>query len=227
MSADFIAAVKKGDREGVERMLAADPGLVTAKDEHGVSAISLSVYHGRYEVMKAILARRPALDVFEAAAVGDADRTRELVSQDPVLANAWSPDGFFPLGLAAFFKHPAVAKVLLEHGADATMASRPAKFTPLHSATSDDAGQVTKDLVQMLLDANADPNARSASDGTPLHSAAFTGDVAVMQLLLAYGADATAVDNKGHTPLDIARDRGHSEIAALLHHSVTNRRRKP
>jgi ankyrin repeat protein len=223
--AEFIEAVKQGDRDAVERMLAQDPSLVGARDERGVSAVLLSHYYGRDEVARVLLARRPQLDIFEAATVGDAERVRELLSQDRSLANAWSPDGFFPLGLAAFFKRPVVAKVLLEHGANVHMASKPAGFTPLHSAIADDAGTPTKDLVRMLLDAGADPNARSATDGTPLHTAAFIGDIPVVQMLLAAGGDPYTPDNKGHTPLDVAREQRHSEVAALLHHRLTNRKR--
>jgi len=225
LPAEFIEAVKRGDREAVERMLAEDPSLVGAKDERGVSAVLLSHYYGKEDVARVLLARRPQLDIFEAAAVGDAERVRELVTRDRSLANAWSVDGFFPLGLAAFFKRPGAATVLLEHGADVHMASKPAGFTPLHSAIADDAGAVTKDLVRMLLDAGADPNARSATDGTPVHTAAITGNIAVLQMLLAAGGDPHAPDNKGQTPLDLARETRHSEAAALLHHSVTDRRR--
>ncbi len=225
MSAEFIDAVKTGDRAAVERMLASDPSLVGAKDEHGVSAVLLSHYYGKDDIARVLLDLRPALDIFEAATAGDAERARELLAQDRALANAWSPDGFFPLGLASFFKRPAVAKVLLEHGASVHMASKPAGFTPLHSAIADDAGTPTKDLVRMLLDAGADPNARSASEATPLHTAAFIGDLPVIQMLLAAGGDPYAPDDRGETPLDVARARHHSEAAALLHHRVTDRKR--
>ena len=70
-----------------------------------------------------------------------------------------------------------------------------------------------------------DPNAKSREGGTPLHSAAYTGDLEIAELLLAYGSDPGATDVKGSTPLDIARDRGNVEVAALLHHAVTNRKR--
>jgi ankyrin repeat protein len=224
VTVEFIEAVKKGDREAVEHMLASDPSLVSAKDEQGVSAILLSHYHGKDDVARVLMARRPELDIFEAATVGDADRVRALVASDRALANAWSPDGFFPLGLAAFFKRSAVAKVLLEHGADPRMASKPAGFTALHSAVADDTGSDVKDLVRMLLEAGADPNARSATAGTPVHTAAFTGNVPVLELLLAAGGDASVTDRKGSTPLDYARDRSHPEAAAILHDAVLRRR---
>jgi ankyrin repeat protein len=224
MAAEFIAAVKKGDREAVERMLASDPTLVRARDEQGVSAVLLSHYYGKADVARALLALRPELDIIEAATAGDTERVRALLAADRALANAWSADGFFPLGLAAFFKRPAVARILIEHGADPGMASKPAGFTPLHSAVADDAGTDVKELVRMLIDAGADPNARSASGGTPLHTAGFTGSVAVTEMLLAAGADPEATDAKGLTPLDHAREQGHPEVAAILHDAVLGKR---
>jgi ankyrin repeat protein len=224
MSADFIALVKRGQREAVDRLLDSNPSLVGAKDENGISAILLAHYYGKADVARALLARKPTLDIFEASAAGDADRVRELATSDRALANAWSPDGFFPLGLAAFFKRPAAAKVLIACGADPRMASKPAGFTPLHSAVADDAGAATTDLVRMLLDAGADANARSASGGTPLHTAAFTGNIPVIEMLLAAGAKPEEADDKGRTPLDVARERKHTEAAARLHDAVIERK---
>ena len=225
MAAQFFDAVKKGDRAAVDRMLAADPSLASAKDEKGTSAVLLAHYYGKAEVAAALLSRAPALDIFEAATAGDTRRMTALIDADPSLANAVARDGYTPLGLAAFFKRREAVRALLERGANPSVPSRDQGFTPLHSAVATDAAGSEREIVRLLLEAGADPNAKSREGGTPLHSAAFTGDLEIAELLLAYGADPNATDPKGLTPLDIARDRRSVEVAALLHRAVTNRTR--
>jgi uncharacterized protein len=225
MAGQFLEAVKKGDRVTVAEMLDADPSLATAKDASGTSAVLLAHYYGKAEVAAALLSRAPALDIFEAATAGDAKRVVALVDADRSLADAVAHDGYSPLGLASFFKRREVVQALLERGAKPNVPSRDQGFTPLHSAVASDAGPVDGDIVRLLLEAGADPNLKSREGGTPLHSAAFTGDTRIAELLLAYGADPNERDKKGQTPLDIARDRRNVEVAALLHHAITNRKR--
>ena len=45
----------------------------------------------------------------------------------------------------------------------------------------------------------------------------------ITRLLLAAGGDAHLKNDKGLTPLDLARERGNSEAAALLHDAVVGK----
>lgn len=222
MRTEFLAAVKKGDHDLVLRMLAKHPALANARDENGVSAILLSQYHGRSDVARALLAHRPSLDIFDAAAAGDAGRVRELLSADASLANATAPDGFSPLGLAAFFGQTEAAEVLLAHGADPNKPSaNEMNVTPLHSAVADGGNTA---IAKMLIAAGADVNVTQRHGWTPLHGAAASGAVEIVRLLLARGADPHATHDGGATALDLAREKDHSEAAALLHDAVLGRR---
>jgi len=223
MASELFTAIKGGDKAAVERLLDKDQSLVDARDESGLSPVLAALYRGKNDIATAILRRGPKLTVFEAAAAGDLARVRELVERDRAQANAVSPDGYSPLGLAAFFRRSDVAAYLLDRGSDPRAAARQGGFTPLHSAVATDAAPIDGQLVGRLLDAGANPNARSTSGGTPLHTAAFTGDRTILDLLLERGGDASIKNEEGKTAAEIARERGHPEMARLLEDRLAQR----
>lgn len=217
MSAELFEAIKRGARTTVDSLLAADPALAQAREPGGTSAVLTSLYHGKREICVLLLARKPRLDIFEASATGDVDRTRQLLDEDPSRANAVASDGFHPLGLAAFFKCREVVELLLERGADtAPPSANPPAFTALHSAAASDGGARDMSIVRALVEAGAPVNARSGSGTTALHTAAFLGDMEVAELLLSRGADPRIASNDGKTPIDLARERGHAALAERL-----------
>jgi len=217
VTAELFEAIKRGARATVASLVADDPRLAEAREPGGTSAVLTALYHRKPEICVLLLARKPRLDIFEAAATGDVERTRELLDEDPTRANAFAADGFHPLGLAAFFKRPGAVKLLLERSADPAPASRnPQAFTPLHSAAASDAGSRDMAIVRALVEAGAPVNAQSGSGTTPLHTAAFLGDTEVVELLLSRGADPRIAAKDGKTPIDLAREQGHAELADVL-----------
>jgi len=169
-----------------------------------VSEILQAKYRGDNARVEEILRTGPTLNIFEAAATGRTARVRELIAADPALLNAYAPDGFHPLGLAAFFGNTATVEALVQAGANVNQQSREAmKVGALHSA----AAARRPDIVEMLLAAGADPNLRAEGGLTPLHSAGATGQIDVAEMLLKRGGDINAADDRGKTPLAYAEER--------------------
>ena len=81
--ADLIAAVNADDATLVAELVAADPSLANARDEAGVSALMLSKYRFARPVTDALIAADPERDIFEATALGEIERLRERLLDDP------------------------------------------------------------------------------------------------------------------------------------------------
>lgn len=78
-------------------------------------------------------------------------------------------------------------------------------------------------MVEMLLDANADPNAQDKEKRTPLHVAAEGGRLSVVRVLLATKGRLGVKDMHGCTPLHYAAIKGNTEIVKLLLTSGRNK----
>jgi ankyrin repeat protein len=182
---DLFEAIEAGNAEKVRSILAEDPSRAGPRSQTGVSALLWARYRNQPEMVDALLAAGPALDVFDAAALGRLDRLAELVGHDPEQANACSADGFTPLGLAAFFGQPAAVRFLIGQGADVhAVARNPMLVQPLHAATA----SRNAESVRLILEAGADPDAQQQEGWTALMVARRHGDDEIVALLLAHGA---------------------------------------
>jgi ankyrin repeat protein/acetyl esterase/lipase len=130
-----------------------------------------------------------AEEIHIAAAAGDLNKVRALLEADPTLLESKDNLGFTPLHSACLAKQAAVAKFLLDKGANVN-ARDYFDLTPLHRASYDTGQHVG--LIQLLLDKGADVNAQGGNGNTPLHFAALKGDLKAAKLLLDHGADVNA-----------------------------------
>src|SRR5262249_19685720 len=184
-------------------------------DAQGLSPLMVALYHNAPAIADLLLGRLPqdSLTLHEAAATGNAARLEQLLAQDPQAVNAWSPDGFQPLGLAAFFGRTEASELLLHRGGDVnTPARHPFGVTALHAALA----SPKPEFARVLIAAGADVNAAQSGGETPLHEAAFNGYLELARFLLEHGANPAATDSKGRTPIELAREREQTAVAELL-----------
>ncbi len=180
-----------------------------------LSPIMDALYHGRADEAQRLVADASpdSLTIHEAAAAGVVPRLEQLLASDPATLNAWSPDGFQPLQLAAFFGRRQAVELLLARGAEVnTHARHEFHVAALHAAL---AGP-DHEIARLLVAAGADVNSRQQGGGTPLHEAAQNGEVELVRLLLEHGADPKATDDQHRTAADFAREQSHTEVVDFL-----------
>jgi ankyrin repeat protein len=207
---EIFEAIKGGRLDEVRAIVERDRSQLSARDGNGVSAILLAVYHGKAEVAQLLVKMGAAIDIFEASALGKADRIAGLLRDDPARVSAYSQDGFYPLGLAAFFGHLDAVRALIAAGADVHAVARNSfKVQPIHAA----AASRNLDIVRAVLEAGADPNVPQQQGFVPLHEAGTNGNRALAELLIKHGADPHLANEAGKSSIDLARDKGHNDLA--------------
>ncbi len=161
-SEEIFGAIAAGEMKRVHDLVAQDASCAGARNEQGISALMWALYNRRSDKADVVLDAASGVDVFEAAALGRTETISELIAEDATLVGAWSPDGFTALHLAAFFGHAEAVTLLLQQGAEASVAAKnPYMVHPLHSA----AASGSTETVQALLKGGANVNAAPHGGG--------------------------------------------------------------
>ncbi|TGK24122.1 ankyrin repeat domain-containing protein [Leptospira yasudae] len=214
---EIFQAIASGLKAKVIGLLKRDPSLFQSVTEEGITPVLFSLYYGKLDISKEIYEIHPERNLFEAAALGDLEEVKKIVSSSADSINSFSKDGWSALHLAAYFGHLEVAKFLISSGADLSLTSKSKLSfgnTALHSAVA--TGK--KAIVELLLEKGADANAlQNPGSITPLHVAASRpGSLEIIQLLLKKGADKSKRSSEDQTPQAIALERGNSAEAKVL-----------
>jgi RNA polymerase sigma factor (sigma-70 family) len=144
------------------------------------------------EVYKHLVARGAYVDIGMAAVTGDLARVRELVDEDPSLANR--PDVYHsyyagcgtPLKNAAAGGHIEIVKLLLERGADPNLPEE--GIAPHGHALYSAVYNGHYDIAKLLLEHGAYPNPEVESSAEAAWIAIRRGDIPMLELLASCGA---------------------------------------
>jgi ankyrin repeat protein len=209
---ELFDAIASGDAAALVALLDSDGSLLNSR-RNGISPILFAVYNGHAELVDAFLDRGLTPSFCEACALGDKDSVTRILDAGPSLLDSYSEDGFPAVGLAVFFRHPEIARLLIERGADVNAAARNAfRVAPVHAA----AAVRDAETMRFLIEHRADVNARQQLGYTALHTAAQHGDEEMVDRLLAAGADCHLAGDDGKTPADLAAAHGHANLAKRL-----------
>jgi uncharacterized protein len=105
------------------------------------------------------------------------------------------------------------AKDLVRQGANVNLADRNG-WTPLHFAAQNDDAVTAR----FLLDSGALVDPRDSYGNTPLFTAVFNsrGHGELIELLRQRGADATAINKSGASPVSLARSIANYDVAGFF-----------
>lgn len=210
----LVEAIANHDLAGVKQMLATDPALAKSADAAGSTALMHASASGTVTIMQALVEAGAEVNAKNARAatalhwaVSDEAKVK-LLLLNGAAANAKTVEGRTPLYAAASMPAGAASvRHLLEANADvnaATLVGATALFPAVNASA---------EITKLLLDKGADANRATLSGVTPIM---FTRDAAVVQLLVAHGADVKARSKVGETALMDAAARGDLAAAKVL-----------
>ena len=180
-------AASLGDVERVRRLLEAGARVDTVKDD-GNTALHCAAIMGHNKVVELLVEEEADLEV-----TGNSGTT--------------------PLMMAASMGHLEIVKTLLQAGANPDTKHQFGKTTAIHFAA--EVGR--NEIVKLLCDSGAHVEAEKVTGGTALHTAVdanMSDTVAVLVEHCGAGVDKLLMGDT--TPLYLAAQRGHTEVARQL-----------
>lgn len=175
--------------EGAVRSLLAMGVQIDDTDKDGQTALHQAIKTGNLEMTELLLERGASIE-----------------GQDSTKAT--------PLICAVKSGHESIVRLLLSRGSDISAKDKE-DWTCLHHAVHRPGWDNTR-IIQQLVQARADVNARCRTQETPLHMAVKLGKRAVAEILLDRGAGLHDQDGAGDTPFHIAVSAGHHTLVDLL-----------
>lgn len=197
-----------------DRVFFREPGLAAAPGKDGCTPLLAAAQAGRLEAVRVLIESGASLEkedsqggtpIFYAAERGHTEVV-QVLAEAGAEVNPKKVWGWNPLSVAIKNGHLETVRVLVAKGSDLTRGL----------AVAITAGH--EDIIRFLVE-SAGINVNVSDPGnqmTPLVMAAGRGRLGLVQLFLAAGADLSASDADGRTPLGEAARTGRTEIVVYV-----------
>lgn len=214
----FVSAVRSTDMAAVEKLIAADPEIVKAKDRAGSTPLHHAAGFGSYEIVKLLLDkgsdpnaanRRKSTPLFWA--VHDEKKVRLLIECGADINAKLAEGRTLVYQAASLGDGLSLLRLLLEKGADPDVKTITG-MTPLMAA----AGHAKVEAMRLLIEKGGNVNAKNSAGATALMAAASTGSPDAVRILLEKGADPNVINKRNQTALAGAATTGVEETVKLL-----------
>lgn len=221
-SQEIFEAVKADDLSKVRALVEADPLLLQARDENGLTPLHWACREVHEEVLTYLVARKADVNAKDAegntpliyaAQSGGLAAVRRLMDHGADAAHK-SPFGYTPLLRAILSNSLEIAELLIASGADVNLVFREDYYgdTPLSFAVK--SGNLK--MVKILHQNGADLRCRTKLGAGLLHFAAAANKAEIAGYLIDNGLGVDAAQNGGLTPLHLAAITGGLDAAKLV-----------
>ena len=193
---------------------------IETKDERGLSPLLWASISGKIEVVKMLVKAGAGVRVTDteghtcltlAAWSGHTETVKMLVKAGADLS-ATDNKGDTCLTIAACFGHTEIVRYLVGLPEVNVNHSGDEGFTALHWACQEDY----RTMVEVLIDAGADIEAKDEEGYSPLLRASKDASLDTVKMLVKAGAGVRVTDNREHTCLTLAAWCGHTETVRHL-----------
>ena len=226
-------AVKHGKHEIVKNLV--EKGVdVNIKDSQNQTPLLFAVQNGDESLVKLLLDLGAKINgpgyneaIFAAIELKSSEILKILVKNGAEVNFKDEINESTPLHIAVSDHKYEMANILVEAGANVN-ARNEESVTPLAQIFDEDvwklknSSEITKRLetdmkiAKLLIDNNAEIDAKNIFDETPLHEACRYNYVEIAKLLLQKGANVSSRNDRGESPLLKTILWGHAKIVELL-----------
>lgn len=192
------------------RVLVEHPRYISCsnvKDQFGRTALCCAAAEGDIAVARH-LCNIPDFDINQLGLYTRVVRDLENKEKRPNLREIPAT----PLQIAVRHNFIKLAKLLLKHGADPNIRNENNSSSCMLEATANG----NFEMMELLLQHKAKLGAKGESGNTEAMLAAFLGDYAAVQLLMAHGASTEATNNAGETVTDIVQNLHRRRLEEVL-----------